>query len=271
VLIGAVASQVSLKILLLGVWAVLCVEFGRAEIFSTKAGRRIGNKLVTAALAVLFVSAWPYVKPREQPTMDQQMEIITTNLAKKFPWLAKAPAPAPPAPLLHPKSAKVTLMHLESHLKEATNNGVPTGNRPYLALGHSVGVNFHFSNLGEATADNVEGFARVYLSPDTGKVAEQRMITKFKKEKAAWMKIASGSPLPPDPNEDLWFTGLSDEVMNQDYLQKLKDGTQNIYIYMTQSYDDPTGHHYTNFCSHVQAPAFAPEVWQFCYDFKDHK
>lgn len=70
VLIGAIGSQISLKFLLIAVWGTLWVEFVRVGFFPSRLMRRIGNTAVGVVLAILFIRAWPYVKPKEVATLD---------------------------------------------------------------------------------------------------------------------------------------------------------------------------------------------------------
>jgi hypothetical protein len=96
------AAQISVKLLLLCIWATLWLEFVRAGFFSTQRNRRIGNTIIGAVLGVFLVQLWPFLKPKNQPTLDQQAELMTNRLSQKFPWLASPPTsiarPAPETP-----------------------------------------------------------------------------------------------------------------------------------------------------------------------------
>lgn len=91
VLIGAIGSQISLKFLLMAVWGTLWVEFVRVGFFPSRLMRRIGNTAVGVVLAILLIRAWPYVKPKEPATLDQQADVVIEKIAKKFPLLANPP------------------------------------------------------------------------------------------------------------------------------------------------------------------------------------
>src|SRR6266852_570826 len=103
VLIGAIASQISLKLLLLAVWATLWVEFVRVGFFPSYLIRRICNTAVGIALAVVFILMWPHIKPKEPATLDQQADVVINRAAKKFPWLTNPPKE--PGPKTPPSSA----------------------------------------------------------------------------------------------------------------------------------------------------------------------
>ena len=91
VLIGAIASQLSLKLLFVAVWAVFIAEFIRVGFFKQRRGKIFGNIVVGLVLALLFSALWELSpRPHETPTLDQQMDAFS----RKFPLLGKAqPAP----------------------------------------------------------------------------------------------------------------------------------------------------------------------------------
>jgi hypothetical protein len=97
VLFGVIASQVSLKLLVFGVWATLWAEFVRSGFFSSRIIRIFENTAVGALLGVVFVLSWPYFRPKDQPTVDQQMDLMADKFSTKFPWLATPPPSVPEA------------------------------------------------------------------------------------------------------------------------------------------------------------------------------
>jgi hypothetical protein len=88
VLIGAIAAQISLKLLFVAAWAVLFMEFIRAGFFRSPLFKLLGNAIVGLLLAFAFTQLWR-VTPRspESPTLDQQLDAF----AQRFPWLKQPP------------------------------------------------------------------------------------------------------------------------------------------------------------------------------------
>jgi hypothetical protein len=104
VLIGAMASQLSLKLLFVAVWGIFVFEFVRVGFFKEKVAKLIGNMLAGIMLAVIFIGLWRLSpKPKEPTTVDQEMNAF----AQRFPWLASKPEPSQPI-VIAPPSVRPT-------------------------------------------------------------------------------------------------------------------------------------------------------------------
>ena len=70
----------------------------------------------------------------------------------------------------------------------------------------------------------------------------------------------------------LWFSPSSETIVTQDDINKLKDGTEFLYLFVRVAYHDPSGNHYINYCRVLQPPVehIAP-IWHFCEDFSDSR
>lgn len=89
VLIGMVASQLSLKMVYIAVWGVFLFEFVRVGFFRRRSYKVAGNLIAGIVLGLCFLGLWEITpKPKESPTFDQELDAI----AKKFPWIASPPA-----------------------------------------------------------------------------------------------------------------------------------------------------------------------------------
>lgn len=119
VLAAFMISQLSLKFVFVLVWGTLWVDFVRAEIFSRKWPRRIGQIAVGVALAVFFIEVWPYAKPKVPATLDQQADVVIEKAAKKFPWLANPPKQN------ESKPASTVVVSSEPKLKITLTSGTP--------------------------------------------------------------------------------------------------------------------------------------------------
>jgi len=101
-LIGAIASQLSLKLLFVAVWGIFVFEFLRVGFFKQRATKVMGNLLAGIIFAGVFIGLWRLSpKPKEPTTVDQEMNAF----AKRFPWMASPPIPAP-----NSQAAKTTAM-----------------------------------------------------------------------------------------------------------------------------------------------------------------
>jgi hypothetical protein len=93
VLIGAIVSQVSIRLLFIVVWAVVFMEFVRVGFFERRLVKVFGNIAFGLGLGFVFFQLWKFSpKPKEPPTLDQYAE----TLAHRFPWLNNPPQTAPP-------------------------------------------------------------------------------------------------------------------------------------------------------------------------------
>ena len=89
---GAIVSQVSVRLLFIGVWAVVFIEFVRVDFFMRRAAKVLGNIVVGFILAFAFFQLWKVIpKPTNPPTLDQYV----AALANKFPWLSNPPQVVP--------------------------------------------------------------------------------------------------------------------------------------------------------------------------------
>jgi hypothetical protein len=92
VLIGAIVSQLSIKLLFIGVWVVVLMEFVRVGFFERTFAKVFGNIVFGLGLALVFFQLWKFSpKPKEPPTLDQYAD----TLARRFPWLNNPPQTAP--------------------------------------------------------------------------------------------------------------------------------------------------------------------------------
>jgi len=97
-LIGVVASQLSLKLLFVAVWGVFVFEFMRAGFIRTK--KILGVFLVAVIFGICFLGLWKiYPKPKESPTLDQQLNAF----AAKFPGLSNHLNPSIPTKIVETK------------------------------------------------------------------------------------------------------------------------------------------------------------------------
>jgi hypothetical protein len=94
VLIGAIVSRLSFNLLFIGVWIVVCIDVIKTGFFGGRTAKVIGNIFLIILLAVVFYTLWRISpRPKEPPTIDQQIEAFT----KKFPGLTSPQSQLPPA------------------------------------------------------------------------------------------------------------------------------------------------------------------------------
>jgi hypothetical protein len=170
--------------------------------------------------------------------------------------------PLPPKP-----SADLTLDKMESSYAE-TVNGNLTGRHLGLVPNRPISFNIYFSNIGSATADDVKGAGRVYLTRDVTKKTEMELVKKYE-------HFLADNPIQPGvlqagDKQDAWFTVLSESPISNDDIDQLNKGTKFLYFLFSEHWKDPSGSHYVHYCRKVAPPAFSPEVWQWCSVFEDH-
>ena len=94
-LFGAIASQVSLRLLFIIAWGALFAEFVRIRLFTKLRWRIAGNGVAAISIGILLFLMWRVTpQPKEPPTLDQAMNAVAT----KFPWLANPPKQAEAKP-----------------------------------------------------------------------------------------------------------------------------------------------------------------------------
>jgi hypothetical protein len=92
VIAGAIASQLSLKLLFVAVWGIFLFESIRVEFFSGKVKKVVGNVVTGILLAAIFLGLYRLSpKPKESSTLDQEADAVVDKAARKFPWLANPP------------------------------------------------------------------------------------------------------------------------------------------------------------------------------------
>lgn len=92
---GALASQLSLRLLFAAVWGIFLFEVIRVGFFSSKIGKITGNIVTGLSLVVLFFALYRVSpKPKELPTLDQQADAVVDKVTKKLPWLSAPPQAA---------------------------------------------------------------------------------------------------------------------------------------------------------------------------------
>jgi hypothetical protein len=110
VLSGAIASQLSLKLLFVAVWGIFLFEVIRVGFFSGMVRKIVGNLLAGFLLAVIFFYLYRVSpKPKESPTLDQQADAVVDKVSKKFPWLSEPPTKST-TPVDTPKPTDVFLL-----------------------------------------------------------------------------------------------------------------------------------------------------------------
>jgi hypothetical protein len=84
VLAGTLLAQVSVILVFIAVWLVICVEFVSLRLIPNKPVRYLCNFAFGAVLAMAFWGLWRVApRPTTPPTLDQQMDAF----AKRFPEL----------------------------------------------------------------------------------------------------------------------------------------------------------------------------------------
>lgn len=95
VLIGAIASQLSLKLLFVAAWGIFLFEFIRVGFFKRPMSKVFGNIVTGSLLAAVFFGLWLISpRPKEPATLDQMADAFANAFAKKISGLAK-PEPKP--------------------------------------------------------------------------------------------------------------------------------------------------------------------------------
>jgi len=263
VLAGLLISQISLKLVFFVAWAILWAEFVRAEIFSHKWLRRIGNIAVGVALAVLFIEIRPHAKPKEQPSLDQQMDLLANRLSQRFPWLASPPAKN--EPIQQPVPLEATTVEFtkyelvrNSDLDKFFNSGYatpvrltyrPTESHP----AHDEVVGAETKVIGNFKA-GWPATAQVNADENTG-------FSAFRKK---WLKF--------DNKSDQGFTDerIIDVISDRltfDEVRGIGTGTSGFYLFAAVRWTDDTGTYETDLCrflSPVVGSSSNPIAWSEC-------
>jgi hypothetical protein len=115
-MIGALASNISLWLIVVAAWVIVCIDFIRVGFFSRGWRRNTANVVIPLALACLFFEV-AKIAPRAAslPALDAYARTTVDAFAQRFPWLKNAPKsdttgnqqnpssqPAPAAHLLNP-------------------------------------------------------------------------------------------------------------------------------------------------------------------------
>ena len=100
VLITLIVSPWSIALVYTVLWAVLCFEFIRLEIFERRLRRYLANIVFAVIVGISFRSGWPYLpKPKNQPNLDQALEVLGDRIVDKIS--ARLARQAPLRLLLH--------------------------------------------------------------------------------------------------------------------------------------------------------------------------
>ncbi len=144
-----------------------------------------------------------------------------------------------------------------------------TSDEPELFVGKPAGFNVTYRNAGNATANNVAGFGRVFLVPNVKDETQRANIEKFQTEWAlARDRVAKGT-VPPGGMNLLTFTARGDRPITSADMDALKDGSEYLLIITSLEFEDQTGQHYFHTCHWIQAPAFAPLMLDYCVGFNE--
>ncbi len=151
----------------------------------------------------------------------------------------------------HVPKATIILQKFEGlYSVSITRNGVTSQARSFIAKGSRAAMNLFFINTGAATADAGDGWGKIYIEPSS--VTEGELTNRFKKELKS--KPFSSHALIEPGGTAFWFTALSDQVVTQDDVDQLSDGTKRLFIFASESYHDPSGEHYAHHCFILQQP-----------------
>jgi hypothetical protein len=175
------------------------------------------------------------------------------------------PAPATPVP-----AALVNLdRYITVYTATGTANGAPITHHPLENVGHPVGLNFFFTNTGNAVADDMEGYAALYIAAGE---TEKTLTDKFRKT-LSHLTFAKSQSLETGGKFTFWFTGGTDRNLTQDDVDKLSNATERLYVFVHLGYRDATGKHYQHYCWFLQPPRDLSEepIWHYCDDFTDHR
>ena len=127
-LIGAVASQISISLLCFGVWCVLCAEFIHIKIAERSNLRWLLNAAFAVLLAGVFIFGWPLLpKPKEQPSFDASLQafgqklpsILGINQAKPRAS-SVAPTRVPPSSVEAPAIQRLSNLQLRARVIDLT-------------------------------------------------------------------------------------------------------------------------------------------------------
>jgi hypothetical protein len=227
VLVGAVASQLSLKLLFIAVWAVFVFEFTRVGFFTVRAKAIIGNFVASCVLAVVFLSLYEFSpKPKEPATLDQEADAVVDKAAKKFPWLSspqKIIVPvSPPAHTIidFPPPAEIIELPLFP-----------------LHVGETPGINVEFFNRGEFKA-------KVGLLGAVVKVVITSLKGVFKKYKDSIRLIDIGGVINPHTGFGGGHSYYGDPLEKDD-IDKLVDRTSALCVVGLLHWQDDTGKYET--------------------------
>jgi hypothetical protein len=236
------------------------------------AGKPIWKIQVPAYVGLLFVmSVGLYVvhvllQQSASQLTDQLIARIVSGVSKSTPTGAPAVS-SPPAPQ---PFAQVIETRFESEHEIIAANGQRTHNTILLIPGEPIGMNTWFANNGTATADHAKGIGGIYLTNDRSEQTENAVTDQFR-QKVRDTKIGEGS-IQQGGQEEFWFTTKSESPMTADDVQKITDGKEFVYFFISLTWTDPQGDHYIHRCSRLQpqGTGFPQAIWQFCLDFSDH-
>lgn len=168
ILVGAIASQVSLKLLFAAVWGIFLFEFVRVGFFARRFGRVVGNFVTGVILALGFIALWRITpKPKDPATLDQQMDA----LAHKFPFLT-APPPRPIINIPANPQTRSAILQIKGI--------VPTITPQVFLPGYPAMFNIYVRNTGTEPAQHAKQFHNLYLVDDASDATQKRLVREFK-------------------------------------------------------------------------------------------
>jgi len=224
-------------------------------------------------LGLTTASCWLVVSMDREATQQQkglrtQLEEIKKNTEQPPHVEVNVPPP--------PRAAKAA--SLEPDIVSGAYGGTPTSpnsivpvNAHMFEIGKPVVINFSTVNKGNADAQNLTSYGRIYFVRD-GKPPVQQ----FSRE-AAVFKGSRGTTLIYGGDKTNWFTGASSEVFTDEMWRDLHNGELTMVVMRTNEYSDPTGRHAVHMCRTLQAPNevdFTPmfyAIWHECDEFNDRK
>src|SRR5579872_833035 len=242
------ASRISFKVAVFLCWAVLWFEFVRIRAVS-KRWLRIGtNILFGVILAMGLIEVMPYIQPKEQPTLDQQIDTV----ARRFPWLNNPPKPQP-----------VIIQSNQSTTVEFTWEELHQVLGSIFLSGQEVPVVFHFKS-DNATAHDVymDAIVELIRRPDRAALAtsakalretqvkEEKLFHAFRQKWFSKLYFGTGQDLQKD--DEQIQVRASRPLDNGNDVPDLAAGREYLYVMGAIKWRDDTGTYETDLCSYYE-------------------
>ena len=256
-----VATQLSLKLLFAVAWAVVFIEFVRCGFFAKRATQILGNATAGVILVAVFYGGWKMTpKPKEEPTLDQQLAAF----ANKFPWLAHPPEKPTPVAVSSQSSTEPQAF--------IGNTNISLGQ---YSVGAPLETRIDIKNISQAIANNAGAIGQMYVV-DTKPIGihGEHMVPKSEDDRtyALFLKDAKrrGFTKTYGPGETAFLTAYGPELTlpMKDKLEGLQ-AEKALLVHAEFGWEDHGGKHMHEFCMWLQ-PGYLgvtgqSQVWHNCF------